>query len=264
MATGSSADPKSLSATHFWLNPPKRPKAIESLVLGVERYDPAQVQVLEDYLAQQFNEVFYDPLANLATLKLYQFNPDLVPLAAENPSNPIEAIHDSITIKILMLSITHRPFDSDFSLGLSMCGDRMSNLVTPQATLNLVSLLSQLSSTLQSRRFPAFWKLIASQDFEQLRPIIESIVDFDNLIRRSISKSVASCFKSISTDRLQNYLGYTNVEQVNCWIKEIGWSLVDGKARIPDNADNCPVTSIIRENTTLSDLKQMIARSVIV
>ncbi|EGG08530.1 uncharacterized protein MELLADRAFT_77342 [Melampsora larici-populina 98AG31] len=255
------------SATYTWSNPSQRPKQIEDLILGVERYDPTQVQVLEDYLASQFNEVFYDPLANLATLKLYQFNPDLVPLAAENPSNPIEAIHDSVTVKILLLSIAHRPFDSDFSLGLSMCGDRMSTLVTPQGTLTLINLLSKLSSTLQSRKFNLFWSLLSSSEFESLWPLISIIKDFDGLIRRSISQSVSSCFRSISLIRLKSYLGLNDDQEVKDWIKEIGWSLieVDGnlKAKIPDNSDNRPVTTVTRENTTLEDLQQILARSVV-
>lgn len=241
----------SVSVTHSWSNPPERPEAIRVLVLGVERYDPTQVQVLEDYLAQQLTQVFYDPLANFATLKLYQFNPDLVPLAAENPSNPIEAIHDSITVKILLLSIVHRPFDSDFNLGLSLCGDRMSTLLTPQGTLSLIDLLSKLSTTLQTRQFVKFWNDIKSDEFEPLVPLFDSIVDFKDLIRRSISKSVASCFRSISANRLQCYLGYQDPQDLKNWIERIGWSLsdVDQKVKIPDNSDNCPVTSIIRENT---------------
>lgn len=38
--------------------------------MGVERYDPGQVQILEEYLAHQMQSGQYDPLANLATLKL--------------------------------------------------------------------------------------------------------------------------------------------------------------------------------------------------
>ncbi|MBW0531583.1 hypothetical protein O181_071298 [Austropuccinia psidii MF-1] len=263
MAVEISESQELVSVTHAWSNPPNRPTQIQALITGVERYDPTQVQVLEDYLAQQYDRVFYDPLANLATLKLYQFNPDLVPLAAEHPTNPIEAIHDSVTVKILLLSIAHRPFDSDFSLGLSMCGDRMSSLVTPQGTLALIALLSKLSTTLQSRKFPTFWSLLSSPEFEPLIPLISTIVDFDNLIRRSISKSVASCFRSISIDRLASYLGFQNTPDVEKWVLENGWTLIDGKAKIPDNADNCPVTSIIRENTQLEDLKTIIAKSIV-
>ncbi|KAG0147517.1 hypothetical protein CROQUDRAFT_656089 [Cronartium quercuum f. sp. fusiforme G11] len=265
---GTTSTQEAQSATYTWSNPPQRPKQIEDLILGVERYDPTQVQVLEDYLASQFNEVFYDPLANLATLKLYQFNPDLVPLAAENPSNPIEAIHDSVTVKILLLSIAHRPFDSDFSLGLSMCGDRMSTLVTPQGTLTLINLLSNLSSTLQSRKFATFWDLLASPEYEGLLPLVSTVRDFDNLIRRSIGQSVASCFRSISLSRLQSYLGLSDEGQVRKWVQEYGWSTIEiegqqAKARIPDNSDNRPVTTVTRENTTLEDLQQILAKSIV-
>ncbi|KAH9468265.1 hypothetical protein Pst134EA_011890 [Puccinia striiformis f. sp. tritici] len=255
------------SLTQTWSNPPERPEPIQVLILGVERYDPTQVQVLEDYLTQQCLQGFYDPLANFATLKLYQFNPDLVPLAAENPSIPIEAIHDSITIKILLLSIVHRPFDSDFNLCLSLCGDRMSNLLTPQATLNLIDLLSQLSRTLESRKFIQFWNDLNSSDYEPLSVIVKSINNFEGLVRRSIGLSVSSCFKSIDSDRLSKYLNFSASEhdQLIDWVKQFGWSFSSDnrKVIIPNNSDNCPVTVVIRENTTIDDLQHFIAKSIV-
>jgi len=251
------------SATHTWSNPPERPEAIQVLILGVERYDPTQVQVLEDYLTEQCNRGFYDPLANFATLKLYQFNPDLVPLAAENPSNPIEAIHDSITIKILLLSIVHRPFESDFNLCLSLCGDRMSSLLTPQATLNLIDLLSKLSRTLQARQFVKFWESLRSEEYEPLAAVVESIGQFGDLVRRAIGRSVASCFRSIDHARLAAYLDLKDPALLQDWVAAHGWSSNGNKVAIPDNSDNCPVTVVIRENTTIDDLQQFIAKSVV-
>lgn len=47
-----------------------RPTPIQSLIDSVERYNPDNVQVLEDYLATQCKNGQYDLQANLALLKL--------------------------------------------------------------------------------------------------------------------------------------------------------------------------------------------------
>lgn len=50
--------------------PAQRPQAIQTLIDSVERYNPANVEVLEDYLATQCKNNEYDLEANLALLKL--------------------------------------------------------------------------------------------------------------------------------------------------------------------------------------------------
>jgi translation initiation factor 3 subunit K len=78
-----------MSATSEWVTPQTRPELIESLVSGVglceskallqrttshfllDRYNPSNVGILEDYLYHQIRSREYDCLANLAILKLY-------------------------------------------------------------------------------------------------------------------------------------------------------------------------------------------------
>ena len=60
-----------MSATAEWTNPSTRPEIIENLVSGVDRYNPSNVSILEDYLYSQIRNNEYDCLANLAILKLY-------------------------------------------------------------------------------------------------------------------------------------------------------------------------------------------------
>ena len=59
-----------MSATAEWTNPSTRPEIIENLVSGVDRYNPSNVSILEDYLYSQIRNNEYDCLANLAILKL--------------------------------------------------------------------------------------------------------------------------------------------------------------------------------------------------
>lgn len=53
-----------------WVSPASRPEHIEQLISGVDRYNPQNLDVLHDYLAQQLDDGSYDLLANLAILKL--------------------------------------------------------------------------------------------------------------------------------------------------------------------------------------------------
>lgn len=53
-----------------WVSPSSRPEHIEQLISGVDRYNPQNLDVLHDYLAQQLDDGSYDLLANLAILKL--------------------------------------------------------------------------------------------------------------------------------------------------------------------------------------------------
>ena len=52
------------------LIPPHRPDIIQSLIDGVDRYNPDNVSILEEYLGAQLQNEDYDLMANLAILKL--------------------------------------------------------------------------------------------------------------------------------------------------------------------------------------------------
>jgi translation initiation factor 3 subunit K len=52
------------------LAPPIRPELIKSLIDGVDRYNPENVSILEEYLITQMQTGEYDLMANLAILKL--------------------------------------------------------------------------------------------------------------------------------------------------------------------------------------------------
>lgn len=52
------------------LIPVTRPDIIQSLIDGVDRYNPDNISILEEYLGQQLQNEEYDLMANLAILKL--------------------------------------------------------------------------------------------------------------------------------------------------------------------------------------------------
>ncbi len=49
---------------------PKRPEHIETILNGLDRYNPETTGIFQDYVQQQCEEGTYDCYANLALLKL--------------------------------------------------------------------------------------------------------------------------------------------------------------------------------------------------
>ncbi len=64
-------------------------------------YNPNNLQILEKYICDQSRDNSYDLEANLAVLKLYQFNPQMT--------------EKSIVVKILLKALTSLP-NTDFVL----------------------------------------------------------------------------------------------------------------------------------------------------
>jgi len=50
---------------------PDRPEHIETILNGLDRYNPETTTIFQDYVAQQCEDRTYDCYANLALLKLY-------------------------------------------------------------------------------------------------------------------------------------------------------------------------------------------------
>ena len=74
---------------------------IKSMLQGIERYNPENIKTLEHYVDLQAREKGYDLEANLALLKLYQFNPTYSNL--------------QVVVQILLKSLTNLPH-TDFVL----------------------------------------------------------------------------------------------------------------------------------------------------
>ncbi|XP_021929092.1 eukaryotic translation initiation factor 3 subunit K isoform X2 [Zootermopsis nevadensis] len=76
-------------------------QTVAKMLTGIERYNPDNLQTLESYVEYQSRENTYDLEANLAVLKLYQFNP--------------LRYNSNITCQILLKALTNFPH-TDFVL----------------------------------------------------------------------------------------------------------------------------------------------------
>ncbi|KDQ63801.1 hypothetical protein JAAARDRAFT_29848 [Jaapia argillacea MUCL 33604] len=236
------------SATAAWVCPPTRPEQIENLVSGVDRYNPNNVGILEDYLYHQIRSEEYDCLANLAILKLYQFNPDLY-----NPD---------VVINILLKALTSSPFP-DFNLCVSLLDDRPPNpnLDEPDPLPELLSTLTALNTLLHQCRFPAFWSLYYSDDLQTLRDnYTVECVGFEDSVRDIVIRAVKATFTRIGSKRLGSYLSLDGGDLVS-YIDNLGWQLDSSTAviAVPPNPDNQISSTVIQENIKLPQLTKIIA-----
>jgi len=231
-----------------WITPPTRTELIESLVSGVDRYNPSNVGILEDYLYHQIRSQENDCLANLAILKLYQFNPDLY-----NPD---------VIVNILIKALETTPLP-DFNLCISLLDERSvnSNLDEPDPLPQMLPILKGLHTLLQQCRFPTFWAVYRSEELEVLRDnYTVECVGFEDAMREVAVRAVKATFTRIEMERLSSYLVLTGGD-LEAYIAKLGWSLNSSVVSIPPNPDNQIESVVVQETIKLPQLVRVIAHS---
>ncbi|KAF7319949.1 Eukaryotic translation initiation factor 3 subunit K [Mycena kentingensis (nom. inval.)] len=230
-----------------WIAPPTRPPLIEDLVSGVDRYNPSNVTILEDYLYHQIRSQEYDCLANLAILKLYQFNPD----GLYNPD---------VVINILIKALTASPLP-DFNLCISLLDERPINatLDEPDPLPTVLPALKVLSDLLYKCRFPAFWEVYQSDELENLRDnYTVECAGFEDAVREVAIRAVKATFTRISSDRLASYLDLNGAD-LAAFVKKKGWKMDGNVIEIPPNPDNQIESIVVQENIKFPQLTKVIA-----
>ncbi|KAJ1571341.1 hypothetical protein NDA12_007116 [Ustilago hordei] len=263
-----------------WLSPSSRPEHIEQLISGVDRYNPQNLDVLHDYLAQQLDDGSYDLLANLAILKLYQFNP--------NDFNYV------VVINILLKALVAAPLP-DFNLCISLLGEAPLPTVPVKAekevstgddaaslagddeeevvekakdvasaghlTDPLIVRLSQLSTLLFQARFREFWSTLASEECSDVREYAAKINQFENAARKVALNSVKGSFTSISEKRIGSYLNLSGAQLEEFINAQEGWKLANGTVTVPANPDNEIKATVIREEITLDQMQKLLSQA---
>ncbi|KAI9311722.1 armadillo-type protein [Dichotomocladium elegans] len=212
----------------------ERPQTIQTMIDGVERYNPENAEVLEDYLAAQCKNGEYDLMANLALLKLYQFNPKLT--------------KKSVIVNVLGKALTAIP-NPDFNLCMYLLADHVDDAH--------VQSMIQLQQLLEQARYVEFWKVFNEQKY---RDLVKDIAGLDGAIRAVIAKVVTMSYQTIAAPVLQGYIGLAGTA-FDAFCKEHQWTLENGVVSIPINKDNEAKTVVVRENIKFEQLTKIIGFS---
>ncbi|CED84681.1 arm repeat-containing protein [Phaffia rhodozyma] len=243
------------SSTSEWVKPAARPVEIDDLIAGVDRYNPANVSFLEDYLYDQVKSGSYDCLANLATLKLYQFNPNL--------------LNTDVLVHILLKTLIATP-GPDFGLSVALIGDRAFSVPASEEEDEmeghlpaLLEFLTKAHSLLRTCQFSQFWKLLNGD--EEAATILRQnqLAEhplFAKLIRTDVvSKAVASTNQRISSSLLGKWLDLSGDELNKFITSELKWTIEGDVVTIGQNEDNDVKGKTVRENVELNQLTKVIA-----
>ncbi|KAL7423277.1 hypothetical protein Q5752_002577 [Cryptotrichosporon argae] len=236
-----------------WHTPSSRTEVIHELIHGVDRYNPSNLSLMEEYLASQIQSGEHDLLANLAILKLYQFNPHL--------SNP------DVIINILIKALAATVHGPDFNLCLSLLREPASivhDIDSDDESLILaMPFLQKLHELMRTCRFTTFWaELNGSSDAaELLRSNPNYLPAHATLLprlRTNIATSIASCFSRVRLAQLGRWVDLSGAD-VAAYAQSIGW-IVDGDdAVVPKNGDNDVKATVVKETVTLPQLTKLVA-----
>ncbi|XP_055380654.1 eukaryotic translation initiation factor 3 subunit K [Condylostylus longicornis] len=171
-------------------------KTISEMLGSIERYNPDHLKVLEEYVEEQAKLGTYDLEANLAVLKLYQFNPHLMNL--------------DITIIILLKALTNLPH-TDFVL--AKC-----SLLPIQAKEETVKEIIYLADILEKCEFTLFWQRV-----DKNPAILFKINGFFDSIRKFICHVIGGSFQTIKKESLKSLLGDVEEKTLESWMKKYGW-----------------------------------------
>ncbi|KXS20525.1 ARM repeat-containing protein [Gonapodya prolifera JEL478] len=218
-----------------------RPQEIANIVETVARYNPENIEVLERYVTTQLNSDTYDRDANLALLKLYQFNPD--------PRN-LEYV-----AAVLAKALTALP-DPDFNLCLALITDDALN------THPVLQQLWEAQQLLERCSFVEFWRFV--EDHAEVRDgALDACKGFDEHVRDFIARTTVLTCQTVSEQVLMDWLNLS-AEEVREFVADKAWSYDekdDSVVVLPVTKENAPKVKGEQEVVKFEQLKRIIGHS---
>ncbi|KAF2671795.1 ARM repeat-containing protein [Microthyrium microscopicum] len=230
-----------------------RPENIEAILNGLDRYNPETTKIFEEYVLHQCENKTYDCYANLALLKLYQFNP---PLA-----------RDETITNILVKSLTVFP-SPDFSLCLSLLPPHVlqkststshSNPAAGDAPLTeAVQKLNSLNNLLASGDYTSFWNTYDGDDL--FADLVADVAGFEDMIRLRIILAVSQAWRDISLETLEEWLNVDGKDFEHL-MGVVGFKVEGETVKVPLNKENEAKGTVIRENVKFDQFNRVIRRA---
>jgi len=230
---------------------PERPESIDTILNGLDRYNPETTTTFQEYVASQCEDRTYDSYANLALLKLYQFNPHLT--------------KDETTTNILVKALTVFP-SPDFSLCLSLLppyvllASRDSSGPPASGTLaEAVQHLSVLHNQLNNAQYTEFWNTLEGDDL--YADLTADVQGFEDTMRVRIAVVVSQCMQAIERNILEGWLNVSGAK-FDTFVKEVcEWTVEGSTVKVPLNKENEARSVIQRETVKFDQFSKMIKRA---
>ncbi|KAI9728328.1 MAG: hypothetical protein M1828_003728 [Chrysothrix sp. TS-e1954] len=226
---------------------PERPENIDIILNGLDRYNPESTVPLQEYVTQQCETQTYDCYANLALLKLYQFNPHLS--------------KDEIITAILVKTLTTFP-SPDFSLCLHLL---QPSLLAPSANDNsplagAVQKLNVLNNLLSAADYSAFWSTFRGDAL--YAELVAEVSGFEELMRVRIAATVSQAVREVQRSILEDWLELKG-KQFEKFVGDVcGWKVeTSGMVKVPLNKDNEAKGVVVRENVKFDQFSRIIRRA---
>uniref|UniRef100_A0A182JYG8 Eukaryotic translation initiation factor 3 subunit K n=1 Tax=Anopheles christyi TaxID=43041 RepID=A0A182JYG8_9DIPT len=204
---------------------------IQEMLKSIERYNPEHLKVIEAYVEEQARDNQYDLEANLACLKLYQFNPHLLNL--------------DVTYIILLKALTNFPH-TDFVLCKCL-------LLPAQMNDDTVKEIIYLADILEKCDFSLFWTRLAKHPENY-----QKITGFHDSIRKFVCHVVDITFQTIERGYLMQLLGNVEENVLRSWLKRYGWKEEGALVTIATQEDNIK-TKHITEKIDFDNLAPLMA-----
>ncbi|CAG2250249.1 EIF3K [Mytilus edulis] len=199
---------------------------VGALLKGIDRYNPENLVTLEKYINMQAQENTYDLEANLAVLKLYQFNPN--------------HYQTTVAAQVLLKALTNLPH-TDFTLCKCLID------LNKQEEEPIMKVM-HIAEMLEMCQFKSFWECLKID--QELSASVHVITGFEDSIRKFVCHVVSTTYQTIPFDTLTELLGNIPESQVKQWISKYGWSLQnDGNIYITNQEENIKTKNITEKIT---------------
>lgn len=196
-------------------------ESIANNLKGIERYNPLHIGMLTDYLESQCESGQYDLEANMAILKLFQFNPS--------------QFSSEIVEKVLLKALTNLPHPDFILCELLIDSTKLSVGNIPEIII--------MHQRLELCQFKKFWA-----ELEEQESLYKSISGFQDSIRNYICHVIGITYQNIKSTLLRGHLGLGKPEQdedYNSWLEKKGWVLnEDGYVKVANQEDKIKTINI--------------------
>nr|QBH73271.1 eukaryotic translation initiation factor 3 subunit K [Carausius morosus] len=195
-------------------------QTVASMLKGIERYNPENLPTLERYVEIQSRENAYDVEANLAVLKLYQFDP--------------QTYNPEITCQILLKALTNFPH-TDFVLCKCLLSEK-------QLVQRPIDQIMYLADILERCDFQQFWDRVLS-----MSDLCSRITGFHDSIRKFVCHVVGITFQTVDKHLLAQLLGGVDEMTLHQWVNKYGWKEQENNMIFIANQDDNIKTKNITE-----------------